>query len=162
MSKGGGTWRIVVEEGKITSPTQSTIVSSGTKVTKPELNTTGNTEASVSGRRVVQKGLVVGTLIARAGINQYHSITGQTARRNELNTTLAYGAAVTSIGIQLATMNLAGAAITALGTGVALGNQVVNFQRNVTDSNAMAEYLRQQSGTSVSGNRGELYSFKLF
>jgi hypothetical protein len=43
---------------------------------------------------------------------------------------------------------------------LAAGTQYVNFQREVTDQNAIAEYLRQQSGTSVSANRGEMYNFK--
>jgi hypothetical protein len=75
---------------------------------------------------------------------------------------LSYSAVGAAIGLQMATGRYVGAAVTAIGTGIALANQVVTFERNVADQNAIAEYLRQQSGTSVSANRGELYSFKLF
>jgi hypothetical protein len=157
----GGTWKIIVEEGKVTRPTQSTIAGK-TKNTKSKVVVPKDTELPRSAAKVIRNSLVVGTAIAGTGFNQYYSITGQSAQRNRTNVALGYGAAVASISVQLATGNLVGAAITTLGTGLALGNQYVNFQRDITEQNAMAEYLRQQSGTSVSGNRGELYSFRLF
>ena len=161
MGQGGGTWRIIVEQGKTARPTQSTIVSKRPAV-KSQVASSSDTESSIKGSQIVKTGILVGAAITRAGFNQYYSITGQGAQRNRTNTALLYGTALTSIGVQLATGNLVGAAVTTIGTGVALGNQYVNFQRDVAEQNAMAEYLRQQSGTSVNGNRGEFYNFRLF
>jgi len=158
----GGTWKIVVEEGATKSPTQTSITTSAKKPTTPKIASEKNKTANISGKRVVQTSLLVGAAAARTGFNQYYSITGQGGQRNRMNATLTYGAAVASIGIQVATGNFVGAAVTTIGTGLALGNQYVNFQREIADQNAMAEYLRQQSGTSISGNRGEFYNFKLF
>jgi hypothetical protein len=161
MAQGGGTWRIIVEQGKTARPTQSTIVSKRPAV-KSQVATSGDSESSVKGSQLVKAGLLAGAVIAKTGFNQYYSITGQGAQRNRTNTVLLYGSALTSIGIQIATGNLIGAAVASIGTGVALGNQYVNFQRDVVEQNAMAEYLRQQSGTSVSSTRGEFYNFNLF
>ena len=162
MGKGGGTWRIVVEEGATSRPTQSRIVAGGKKSVQSKIKGAGDKEAKDKSTQGVQMGLLTGVAISRAAFNQYYSITGQGARRNTMNATLVYGAAVASIGIQLAKGNFVGAAVATIGTGVALGTQYVNFQKNITEQNAMAEYLRQQSGTSVNGNRGEFYNFRLF
>jgi hypothetical protein len=156
----GGTWRIVVEDGRASRPTQSTVVGGKAGVAKSRVSKPENTKVSEHGKTVAKLALGTGVAIATAGFNQYYSITGQGAQRNRLNTTLTYGAAVTTIGVQLATGNLVGAAVATIGTGLAAGTQYVNFQREVTDQNAIAEYLRQQSGTSVSANRGEMYNFK--
>lgn len=161
MAGGGGTWRIVVEDGRASNPTQSTIVGGKAGKAKSKINKPQNTEASSKGSQVAQIALVTGVAITKAGFNQYYSITGQGAQRNRLNTTLTYGAAVTSIGVQLASGNLVGAAVTTIGTSLAAGTQYFNFQRDVAEQNAMAEYLRQQSGTSLSANRGEFFNFKL-
>ena len=158
----GGTWKIIVEEGKLSKPTQSTVVAGKPVSPKPKLNTDENIQATKKANQSIQSSLLMGVAVSRAAFNQYYSITGQNAQRNQMNAILGYGAGVASIGIQLAKGNLVGAAVATIGTGLAFGNQYINFQRNVTDQNAMAEYLRQQSGTSVNANRGELYSFRLF
>lgn len=158
---GGGTWRIVVEQGKASNPTQSTIVGGKAGKAKSRIKKPENAEASSTGIQVAKISVVAGIAIATAGFNQYYSITGQGGQRNRLNATLTYGAAVTTIAVQLASDNLLGAAAATIGTGLAAGTQYVNFQRDITDQNAMAEYLRQQSGTSLSANRGEFFNFQL-
>jgi hypothetical protein len=161
MAGGGGTWRIVVEDGRASRPTQSTLVGGKAGVAKSRVNKPENIEASGKAKQIATLAMGTGLAITKSGFNQYYSITGQGAQRNRLNTTLTYGAAVTTIGVQLATGNLVGAAVATIGTGLAAGTQYVNFQRDIADQNAMAEYLRQQSGTSVSANRGEFFNFKL-
>lgn len=161
MAGGGGTWRIVVEQGASSNPTQSTIVGGKAGKAKSRVSKPENTESSSKGRQIAQLAMVTGLSISTAGFNQYYTITGQGAQRNRLNTTLTYGAAVTTIGLQLAKGNLIGAAVATVGTGLAAGTQYVNFQRDIAEQNAMAEYLRQQSGTSLSANRGEFFNFQL-
>ena len=156
----GGTWNILIQEGRSYRPTQSTVVGGRPSGSKPKIATKETIGASKNGKNLVQTGIVVGAAIAKTGFNQYYSITGQGAQRNRVNTSMVYGAAVVSIAVQLGTGNFVGAAVTTIGTGVALGNQYFNFQKDITDQNAMAEYLRQQSGTSVSANRGEFFNFK--
>ena len=157
----GGTWHIRVEQGQITRPTQSTIVEKQTKPTKQTISPSSSREVSRKGTRVVQTGLVLGTTVARTAFNQYYSITGQNARRNEVNAKLTYGAAVASIGLQVARGNLFGAAVATIGTSVVFANQYFNFRKDITDANAMAEYLNRQSNTSIN-TEGELYKFRLF
>jgi len=160
----GGTWRILVEEGKTSRPTQSTIVrgrvGSGTK---PKLTPSGDQkEAKNVSVGQIQATIGIGLAIGAVAFNQYFTITGQSARKNALNATLTYGGAITSIGVQLATGNIPGAVITAAATTVAFGTQVANFQRNLIEENAKAEYLRQQSNTSISADRKQLYRFSLY
>jgi hypothetical protein len=162
MSAGGGTWKIIVEEGQVSNPTQSTVAGGKPSTTKSKVAKTEGLIGSAKGKQLARMGLVTGTAIATTGFNQYYSITGQGGQRNRMNTSLSYGAAIISIGIQAAKGNFIGAAVTTLAVGVTLGNQYVNFQRDVADSNAMAEYLRQQSGTSISSTRGDMFNFSLF
>ena len=164
-AKGGGTWRILVEEGKTKKPTQSGVVGGGRGRSGVKQKIYSPMEDGEVARKTIssiQKGLLFSAGISRLAFNQYFSITGQNARRNAFNTTITYGAAIATVGLQLAKGNIAGAAAAAVGTAVMYGNQVVNFQRNITEQNASAEYLRQLSNTSVSANRGDLYSFSLF
>jgi len=158
----GGTWKIIVEEGQVKNATQSNIAGDAQKATKSKVEKSGNTQLVKTSKQIAKGSLILGTAIATSGFNQYYSITGQSAQRNRTNAILSYSAVGAAIGLQMATGRYVGAAVTAIGTGIALANQVVTFERNVADQNAIAEYLRQQSGTSVSANRGELYSFKLF
>jgi hypothetical protein len=157
----GGTWRILVEEGITERPTQSTIVAKREKSTKQKISNSGTNDIARKGVRLTQTGIVVGAGVARVAFNQYYSITGQNARRNEVNAKLTYGAAVASIGLQLATGNFVGAAAAGIATGVALTSQYFNFQKDITEQNATAEYLRRQSNTSIN-TEGELYKFRLF
>jgi outer membrane usher protein FimD/PapC len=157
----GGTWHIRVEQGQITRPTQSTVVEKESKPTKQRISPGFTRETASKGTRVVQTGLIVGTAATRTAFNQYYSITGQNARRNEINAKLTYGAAVASIGLQLARGNLIGAAAATIGTSMVFANQYFNFRKDITDANAMAEYLNRQSNTSIN-TEGELYKFRLF
>lgn len=157
----GGTWRILVEEGVTQKPTQSTIVEKREKVTKPKVSGGGNNDIARKGVKLTQTGIVVGAGIARVAFNQYYSITGQNARRNEINAKLTYGAAVASIGLQLATGNFVGAAAAGIGTVVGLSSQYFNFQKDITEQNATAEYLRRQSNTSIHTD-GDLFKLRLF
>ena len=163
MAEGGGTWKILVEEGKVSRPTQSNIVNKQNKPTKQ--NVYSRVQDGEVNRKLInriQTGVAVGAGIAGTAFNQYLSVTGQGARRNIVNTTLTYGTIAASIGLQLAKGNIFGAAVASVAGGAAIATQVVNFQKNVAEQNASAEYLRQQSNTSVSANRGDLYSFSLF
>jgi len=157
----GGTWRIVVEQGTVSRPTQSTIVEKEGKPTKQRISKGETRETSRKAKQVVQAGLLVGAATARTAFNQYYSITGQNARRNEVNAKLSYGAAVASIALQAAKGNFIGAAAAGIGTSVMFANQYFNFRKDITDANAMAEYLNRQSNTSVN-TEGELYKFRLF
>ena len=164
-SKGGGTWRILVEEGRTKKPTQSGIIggSRGRSGVKQRIySPMEDGEVAKKTINSIQSGLIFSAGITKVAFNQYYSITGQNARRNAFNTTLTYGAAIATVGLQLAKGNIVGAAAATVATAVMYGNQVANFQRNVTEQNASAEYLRQLSNTSVSANRGDLYSFSLF
>jgi hypothetical protein len=159
---GGGTWKIVVEEGQVKNATQSGVAGGTQVATKSSVAKPQNTELAKTSKQIAKGTLVLGMAVAKTGFNQYYSITGQGAQQNRMNVALTYSAVGLAIGAQIATGNFVGAAVTGVGAGVALANQAVSFQRNVTEQNAMAEYLRQQSGTSVNANRGELYSFRLF
>jgi hypothetical protein len=157
----GGTWRIIVEQGAVSRPTQSTIVEKEGKPTKQKISRSETRETSRKGKQVVQAGLVLGASTARTAFNQYYSITGQNARRNEINAKLSYGTAVASIALQAAKGNFLGAAVATIGTSVVFANQYFNFRKDITEANAMAEYLNRQSNTSVN-TEGELYKFRLF
>jgi len=161
---GGGTWKILVEEGKTSKPTQSTIVSrtESAPVRQTVYSRASDGHASNKTINNIQRGLAFSVAITKTAVNQYFSVTGQAARRNQLNATLTYGTIAASIGLQLLKANPVGAAAIAVGGSLALANTYVNFQRNITEQNASAEYLRQQSNTSISANRGDLYNFSLF
>lgn len=161
---GGGTWRILVEQGTVSKPTQTTIITktSGSPVKQNVYSRSTDGQATSKTISNIQRGLAFGAGLTKFGINQYYSVTGQNARRNQLNATLTYGTIVASIGLQLAKGNVIGAGALAVGGAIALGNTYVNFQRNITEQNASAEYLRQQSNTSISANRGDMYNFSLF
>lgn len=159
----GGTWTILVEQGKAKKPTQSSIVYGGNPKVKQSVYD-GSNEGHATAKTIsnIQRTLVFSAGIARTGINQYFTVTGQNARRNQLNATLTYGAVVASVGLQLIKGNVVGAAAVAIGGGVALANNFASFRRDIAESNATAEYLRQQSNTSISANRGDSYNFSLF
>lgn len=163
MAEGGGTWKILVEEGKTSTPTQSNIIN------KPKKPTRQKVYSRVEGGEVSRKtanrittSLAMGATLSGMAFNQYFSITGESARKNMFNATITYGTVAAGIGLQLAKGNIFGAAVATVAGSAALANQIINFQRNVAEQNASAEYLRQQSNTSVSANRGDLYSFSLF
>jgi hypothetical protein len=157
----GGTWRILVEEGRVSAPTQSTIVVRDT-ATKPKEKKKADTSISNDRRVINRTASVVGF---SAGItvntfNQYYSITGQTAKKNRMNATLTYGGIAATAGIQLATGNFFGAAITLAAGTALLGNQYFNFQKEITEENATLEYLRLRSNTSVNNGK-DFYNFTL-
>ncbi len=157
----GGTWRILVEEGKTSSPTQSTV---GSKETATNSKESKKAEVSKSNnKRVINRtaavvGFSVG--IGANAFNQYYSITGQTAKKNRMNATLTYTGIAATAGVQLVTGNFVGASMTAIAGGVLLGNQYFNFQREIAEENASAEYLRLRSNTSVNNGK-DLYNFSL-
>jgi hypothetical protein len=157
----GGTWTILVEEGVTEKRTQSTIVAKRERTTKPKVSSSSNNEISRKGIRLAQTGIVIGAGVTKIAFNQYYSITGQNARNNEIGAKLTYGAAVASIGLQLAKGNTFGASVATIGTVISLSNQYFNFQKDIAEQNATAEYLRRQSNTSIN-TEGELYKFRLF
>lgn len=160
----GGTWKILVEQGSVSKPTQSNIVSRQTASPVRQKVYNRSVDGQVKKRTAgnIKQGLALGTLLTGYAINQYLGITGQTARKNRLNATLTYGALTASMFIKFAGPNpIAGAAI-AIGTAVTFGNQFLNFRRDITEQNAMAEYLRQQSNTAINANQGDTYNFSLF
>lgn len=163
MAEGGGTWKIIVEEGKVSSPTQSNIVNKEKKPTRQKIySRVEGGEVSRKTANRITTGLAMGVTLSGTAFNHYLSITGQSARKNAFNATITYGTVAASIGLQLARGNVFGAAVATVAGGAVLANQVINFQKNIAEQNASAEYLRQQSNTSVSANRGDLYSFSLF
>lgn len=158
----GGTWKIVVEEGSTKSPTQSS--AGRTPEQKAQAKSLRNAksaerEAKQAARRTAQV-IVGGAAIAKVGLNQYYSITGQTARKNAVNASLTYGALGIRFGSQIATGNLLGASVTAIAGGLLFANQSLNFQRDIAEQNAGAEYLRQRSNTSTT-NGNDFYRFTL-
>lgn len=159
---GGGTWTILVKEGEPSNATQSGIAGSRKTALKSKVSTSSNTEAAKIAKQAVRATLVNSIVIGTTAFNQYYSITGQGAQRNRTNTALTFAGIGAAVAIQTATFNFVGAAATAIGGTVMFANQYANFQRDVADQNATAEYLRQQSGTSISSNRGELFNFSLF
>lgn len=157
----GGTWKILVQEGQVAAPTQSTVVSDEGD-TKPKEAKKASVGSSNT-KRVLNRTSAVAAFsvgIATNGMNQYYSITGQTARKNRLNATVTYGGLAASVGVQLATGNVVGAGVTAIAGGVLLGNQYFNFSKEITEENASAEYLRLRSNTSVQNGK-DLYNFSL-
>lgn len=159
---GGGTWTIVVREGEPTNATQSGIAGGRRTALKSKVSKPTDTEGAKLAKQAVRATLGASVVIGKTAFNQYYSITGQGAQRNRTNTALTFGGIGAAVAIQTVTMNFVGAAATAIGGGVLFANQYANFQRDVADQNAIAEYLRQQSGTSVSANRGDLFNFSLF
>lgn len=157
----GGTWRILVEEGVTQKPTQSTIVAKRQRSTNSKVSSGSNNEISRKGVKLAQTGIIIGTGVTKIAFNQYYSITGQSARRNEIAAKLTYGAAVASIGLQLAKGNVFGASVATIGTVVSLSNQYFNFQKDIAEQNGTAEYLRRQSNTSID-TEGELFKFRIF
>jgi hypothetical protein len=157
----GGTWRILVEEGQVSAPTQSTIATKQA-ATKPKETKKANDSKS-NDKRVFNRTAAVVSFSVGIGanaFNQYYSITGQTAKKNRMNATLTYGGIAATAGVQLATANFAGAAMTAIAGGVLLGNQYFNFQKEITEENASAEYLRLRSNTSVNNGK-DIFNFSL-
>ena len=160
----GGTWKILVEQGSVAKPTQSTIVSKQTANPMRQKVYNRSVDGQVKNRTTdnIQKDLAFATFITGFTLNQYFGVTGQAARKNRLNATLTYGGLTASMFLKFAGANpVAGAAI-AIGTAAAAGFQFVNFRREVTEQNAIAQYLRQQSNTSISANQGDTYNFSLF
>lgn len=160
----GGTWKILVEQGSVAKPTQSTIVSKQTANPMRQKVYNRSSDGQVKNRTTgnIQQGLAFGTFLTGFTLNQYFGVTGQTARKNRLNATLTYGALTASMFLKFAGGNpVAGAAI-AVGAAASAGFQLVNFRREVTEQNAIAQYLRQQSNTSISANQGDTYNFSLF
>jgi hypothetical protein len=159
---GGGTWTIIVREGEASNATQSTIAGGRRTSTTSRVSKQTNIEGAKIAKQAAKASLAASIVIGKAAFNQYYSITGQGAQRNRTNTALTFGGIGAAVAVQTATGNFVGAAFTAIGGGVMFANQYANFQRDVADQNAIAEYLRQQSGTSISSNRGELFNFSLF
>lgn len=157
----GGTWKILVEEGQVSAPTQSTIATREDATKPKEKKKADNSKSNdkrIMGRTAAVTAFSVG--IAANGFNQYYSITGQTAKKNRMNATLTYGGLAATVGVKLITGNFVGAGLTAIAGGVLLGNQFFNFQKEITEENANAEYLRLRSNTSVLNGK-DLYSFSL-
>lgn len=158
----GGTWKIVVEEGTTKAPTQSTV--GRTPEQKAQAKSLQNAKAAErdakqAARRTSQ--IIIGSAaIAKVGINQYYSITGQTARKNAVNASLTYGALGIRIASQVATGNLLGAGVTAVAGSLLYANQYTNFQRDIAEQNANAEYLSRRSNTSTSNGK-DIYRFSL-
>lgn len=157
----GGTWRILVEEGQAAEPTQSTIASSQVQ-TKSKEKTKAQKASEESKRMFNRTSAVLGFSagIAVNGFNQYYSITGQTGKKNRMNAGLTYGGIAATAAINLASGNMFGLATTVAAGGVLLGNQVLNFGKEIAEQNANAEYLRLRSNTSVLNGK-DLYSFSL-
>lgn len=158
----GGTWKIIVEEGAAKTPTQSSAARTPEQKAKAKAERLAQ-KAMNDRNRAVKRTLEVGAVgagIAVAGVNQYFSITGQTAKKNRFNATAVYAAAGTRFITQLASGNFVGAAVTGLVTGAALGTQYFNFQKDIAEQNANAEYLRQRSNTSVTNGK-DIYRFSL-
>lgn len=158
----GGTWKIIVEEGQLKSPTQSSVGKS------PEVK--AKAKAAREAKRAEQEKkqairrtsqvMLFSAGVATVGFNQYYSITGQTAKKNQFNATMTYGALGIRLGTQIATGNLVGAAVTAAAGTILFANTYVSFQKDITEQNAGAEYLRQRSNTSIN-NGNDLYTFTL-
>ena len=164
---GGGTWRIIVEEGEVKSPTQSTVGGGGsgkrkkTGVSKEAREITRvKKEIQQQVVRTSQALLGASAAFAVAGMNQYLSITGQSALKNRTNATLTYGALGIRAASQAATLNIAGAVATVAAGALLYANQRVSFQRDVAEQNANAEYLRQRSNTSTTNGR-DFYRFSI-
>ena len=158
----GGTWRIVVEEGATKKPTQSSAGRTPEQKAKAKAEREAKKAMDNQGRMVRRTIQVasVGAGVAVSGFNQYFSITGQTAKKNRFNATATYAAASTAFVVQFASGNYVGAATTAVATGALFANQYINFQRDITEQNAGAEYLRQRSNTSTT-NGNDIYRFSL-
>lgn len=159
----GGTWKIIVEEGATKQPTQSSV--SGPKVLSPEAKAKQTAEkASKQQERMIQRTkqvLGAGAFgLGVAGVNQYYSITGQTARKNGFNATVTYGALSVRAISQLATGNVPGAIATTIAAGALAGTQYFNFRKEIAEQDASAEYLRRRSATSVNNGK-DIYRFSL-
>jgi hypothetical protein len=158
----GGTWKIIVEEGKTKAPTQSNVGKTPEQKAKAKAAREAKRaeqEQKQAMRRTTQVALAGGA-IAVASFNQYLSITGQTARKNKFNAGLTYGALGVRMATQIATGNVVGAGLTAVAAGTLFANQYINFQRDIAEQNASAEYLRQRSNTSTT-NGNDFYRFSL-
>lgn len=158
----GGTWKIIVEEGQLKSPTQSSVGKSPEAKAKAKVAREAKRaeqEKKQSIRRTSQV-MLFSAGVATVGFNQYYSITGQTAKKNQFNATMTYGALGIRLGTQIATGNLVGAAVTAAAGTIMFANTYVSFQKDITEQNAGAEYLRQRSNTSIN-NGNDFYRFTL-
>lgn len=157
----GGTWKILVEEGKAADPTQSTLggskPSTSSKISK-KADKNALSDKQIASRTATVAAFSVG--IATGGFNQYYSITGQTAKKNRMNASLTYGGIAASAAVQLASGNIFGAGLTVAAGTAMLGNQVINFQKEITEQNASSEYLRSRSNTSVN-NGNDFFNFSL-
>jgi len=158
----GGTWKIVVEEGQLKTPTQSSVgrspeVKAKAKAAREAKRAEQEKKQNI--RRTSQV-MLFGAGVATVGFNQYFSITGQTARKNQMNATMTYGALGVRLATQLATGNVVGAAVTAAAGTLMFANTYVSFQRDIAEQNAGAEYLRQRSNTSIT-NGNDFYRFTL-
>lgn len=162
MAEGGATWKIIVEEGQLKSPTQSSAGQSSQNQTKTGVTKTANRAAEEKKQNIRRSSQVMlfSAGVATVGFNQYYSITGQSAKKNQMNATMTYGALGVRFATQIATGNIAGAAVTAVAGTLMFANTYVSFQKDITEQNAGAEYLRQRSNTSVS-NGNDFYRFTL-
>lgn len=162
MAEGGATWKIIVEEGQLKSPTQSSAGQSSQNQTKTGVTKLAH-RASQEKKQTIRRAsqvMLFSAGVATVGFNQYYSITGQTAKKNQFNATMTYGALGIRLGTQIATGNLVGAAVTAAAGTIMFANTYVSFQKDITEQNAGAEYLRQRSNTSIN-NGNDFYRFTL-
>lgn len=158
----GATYRIIVsEDGNGGVATDSTMMKENTP-TKPRGR--AKTKEEIHERNMKQiKSILTQQALALAvfSMGEYYSVTGQEAEKNRMNSVLKYGGMV-GAGMGKISAGAIGTGVGLIvGAGIALGHQYYSFQKNITESNATAEYLRQQSNTSVTNNRGDYYRFSL-
>lgn len=158
----GATYRILIsEEGSQVVQTKPTVGKNKTgnepkKITKLKMEEDVNIQPLVTATKATM-GLSVG--LGLFAVNEYFSITGQEAQKNQLQAQLRYGTVLGYGTKSLMSGNIVGAGIAFAGAGVMYAKDRYEYAKEITESNAMAEYLRQQSNTSVNGNRGDYYSF---
>lgn len=145
------TYRIIIENGKIRKATEP----SRKAINIPTIEKARDEFIGLT------SGLLASSLaITKPFINEYNSITGRQASVNGMNSAVRYATKTIGLAGSLATGNIALAGGFAVGIGVSAISDIYQFQKNVTDANAQAQYLREQSGTSVNSNRGDYYKFR--
>lgn len=104
-------------------------------------------------KKMTAKGIGVASVSSKL-TQEFFQVTGQNAKANRLK-------GATGIAQAMAGGFLAGGVVGALaGGGIALINQVKNFEKDRVEQNATANYLNEQSLTRSNNSRGDYYKFR--
>jgi hypothetical protein len=106
--------------------------------------------------------LMVGGALVGSGIAQeFATLSGHKAKANRIKTGTIIGTSALA-GAKLGSKFGVGGAVAGavIGAGISLGQMAYRFEKDITESNALATYLSEQTLTRTDNSRGNYYKWR--